>query len=119
MTLGNDGERLAARFLRHAGFTIVARNYTCPAGEIDIIALDRDTIVFVEVKTRRSDESAYPEANITASKRRQLTRVARYYLHAKAADDRPARFDVVSVVMGTLDKPDIKHFIDAFEATMR
>jgi len=119
VNLATAGERLAARALARSGYRMVARNYTCSAGEIDLIALDGDTIVFVEVKTRRSDEAAFPEANVTWHKKRQLVRVARYFLHAKAAEDRPSRFDVVSVVIGDQGEPQVEHFVNAFEAASR
>jgi putative endonuclease len=113
--LGASGERAAARVLRRAGYRILARNYTCPAGEIDLIAADADTIVFVEVKTRTSTAINYPEASVTWAKRKQLTRVARYFLQAKSAQDRPSRFDVVAVVMPDGGKPEAEHFVNAFE----
>lgn len=114
MKLGLRGERIAARLLKKAGYRIVARNYTCPVGEIDLVAVDADTIVFVEVKSRRSTEVAYPEASVTWSKRRQLTRVARYFLQAKSAQERPCRFDVVAVVIPESGKPETEHFVNAF-----
>ncbi len=115
MKLGARGERVAAGALKRAGYRILARNYTCPAGEIDLIAADADTIVFVEVKTRSSTAVAFPEASVTRAKRKQLTRVARYFLQAKSAQDRPSRFDVVAVVMPDGGKPETEHFVNAFE----
>ncbi len=119
MILGPAGEKVAARHLRRAGYRIVARNYTCPAGEIDVIALDGDTLVFVEVKTRCRADLADPEVNITAHKRRQLTHVARYYLAEKSAQERPSRFDVVAVVLPEKGRPIVEHFIDAFAPAPR
>ena len=119
MNLGPAGEKVAARHLRRAGYRIVARNYRCPAGEIDLIALDDDSIVFVEVKTRADTVAADPEANITYHKRRQLTRAAKHFLMEKSAQQRPSRFDVVSVVMPTGGEPAVEHFIDAFSPTPR
>ncbi len=96
MKLGARGERIAARTLKRGGYRILARNFTCPAGELDLIALDDDTVVFVEVKTRTCAVAADPEANITHHKKRQLTRTAKYYLAMTGAVDRPCRFDVVA-----------------------
>jgi putative endonuclease len=117
--LGPAGEKVAAKHLKKAGYRIVARNYRSPAGEIDLVALDGDSIVFVEVKTRTDSTAADPEANVTYEKQRQLTRVARYYLMEKSAQQRPARFDVVSVVMPREGKPEVEHFVDAFCPTPR
>jgi putative endonuclease len=114
MKLGPSGEKAAARHLKQIGYRIVARNYSCPAGELDLVAVDGDAIVFVEVKTRRSNEAADPEVNVTPAKRRQLTRAAKYYLMAKSAQDRPARFDVVAVVLPEKGRASIEHFVDAF-----
>ncbi len=114
MKLGARGERAAARFLKRLGYRILIRNYVCPAGEIDIVALDGDTIVFVEVKTRKSTSAAFPEANVTYQKQKQLTRTAKMFLTIKSLQHRPCRFDVVAVVMNDREKPVIEHFIDAF-----
>ena len=120
---GPRGENLAARYLRRAGCKILARNYRCPVGEADIIVLDTSTksewgaesIAFVEVKTRGSDEGALPESAVDHRKRRQLTRVARYYLSRHDVGDRRVRFDVVAVVLPPDGKPSIRHIPDAFE----
>ena len=112
--LGRLGERLGARFLRRRGYRMVARNYACPAGEIDLIALDRDSIVFVEVKARRDDAVAEPEDAVNFHKRRRLTATAKYYLLQTGAQERPCRFDVISVVLRDGCRPEVEHFIDAF-----
>ncbi|MHC4089069.1 MAG: YraN family protein [Planctomycetota bacterium] len=117
MNLGAAGEKAAAKHLRRRGYRIAARNYRCRAGEIDLVAVDQDTIVFVEVKTRREDVAADPEINVTYHKRRQITRVARYYLTEKSAQDQASRFDVVAVVLPESGKPQIEHFVDAFSPT--
>lgn len=121
-SLGHKGEKLAARYLRREGLKILARNYRCPTGEVDIIALDRstrnsdgaETIVFVEVKTRSTAQYVEPESAVDARKRRQLTRIAEYYLSHNDTNDYAARFDVVSVVIREGEKPQIKHIADAF-----
>lgn len=121
-SLGHKGEKLAARYLRREGLKILARNYRCPPGEIDIIALDRstrhnsgaETIVFVEVKTRSSDRYVEPESAVDARKRQQLTRPANYYLAHHKTADYAARFDIVSIVIREGEKPQIKHIQDAF-----
>ena len=96
-TLGAEGERAAALHLRQARYTILERNYRCPFGEVDLIALDGRTVVFVEVKTRRGEGFGSPLDAVTASKQRHLTRVAQHYLLGKRLLDRDVRFDVVGV----------------------
>jgi len=117
--LGPAGEKTAARALQRSGYRILVRNFRCPAGEVDLIALDGDTIVFVEVKARRSDRAADPEVNVTRQKRRQVTRAAQYYLMQHGLQNRPCRFDVVAVVLPGEGEPQVEHFVDAFEATSR
>jgi putative endonuclease len=95
--LGADGERAAERFLRARGYTIVERNFRCPLGEVDLIALDRRTVVFVEVKTRRRPGSGSPFDAVDPRKQRQIVRTAKYYLGARRLQDRDVRFDVVGV----------------------
>jgi putative endonuclease len=119
MTLGAQGEELAAAFLKGQGYRIVARNYRCPSGEIDIVALDGDTIAFVEVKSRSSDEAADPEVAVHYHKRKQITRAAKYFISHKASHDQPCRFDVVAVVLPPGGEPQIEHFADAFGPTPR
>lgn len=95
--LGAAGERAAERFLRQQRYTIVERNYRTPAGEIDLIALDGPTVVFVEVKTRTGSTHGSPFDAVNAHKQRQIVRAAVRFLAAKRLLDRPARFDVVGV----------------------
>jgi len=113
-TFGARGERVAVRFLRRRGYHILKTNYRCPAGEIDIIAAEGDTLVFVEVKTRRSDETTHPENSVTLSKQRKVTQAARYFVAQMAAEHIPARFDVISIVTPPRGKPIVEHFVDAF-----
>ena len=87
MSLGAAGEKAAAKALKGNGYRIVARNYRCAMGEIDLIAVDSDTIVFVEVKTRSDDSAADPENNVTYQKQRRLSRAARCYLESKLLCD--------------------------------
>jgi putative endonuclease len=113
--LGNEGEQAACEFLQREGYRILARNYTCSAGELDIIAFRDNCIVFVEVKTRAEDDAADPEENITRSKQRQLERVARAWLARKGEPECTYRFDALSVVLPPDGEPRIRHIIDAFE----
>lgn len=109
LALGARGERLAADLLERAGYRLVAANFKLPVGrnlrgaivqaEIDLVAYDGDTLCFVEVKTRRSDEFAAPEANVDLRKQRQITRAARAYRRAFGLTSAPHRYDVVSLVI--------------------
>jgi putative endonuclease len=114
--LGPRGENVAAKHLRNQGYKILLRNFRCQAGEIDIIARDGRTIVFVEVKTRTNDEPT-PEEQVNNFKRHQITKAARYYLGRYGSPQPPARFDVVAIVWPTGREPQIRHNADAFEAT--
>lgn len=114
LDLGAAGERAAAKFLRGAGYRIIDKNFRTAIGEIDVIALDGETIVFVEVKTLRSDEAADPEAKVDVRKREKLERVAGDWLARKRYPDRSYRFDAVSVVMPVDGEPRIRHIIEAF-----
>lgn len=115
-TLGDRGENVAARFLRNKGYKIILRNFRCVLGEIDIVARDRGTLVFVEVKTR-ADEDPTPEQQVHPGKQHQLTKVARFYLSRYGTPQPPARFDVVGIVWPEGEDPQIRHTIGAFAAT--
>ena len=114
--LGQRGENLAARHLRNQGYKIIIRNFRCDVGEVDIIARDGKTLVFVEVKTRTSDEPT-PEDQVNNDKRHQLTKAARAYLSQYGTPQPPARFDVVAVVWPQGREARIRHTQNAFEAT--
>lgn len=114
-SMGDRGENVAARFLRNLGYRIIIRNFRCEAGEIDIIARDGKTLVFVEVKTRSYDEPS-PEEQVHSSKQHQLTRVARIYLSRYGTPRPPARFDVIAIVWPEGREPIIRHITHAFEA---
>jgi putative endonuclease len=93
---GIDSESLAVSYLREHGYKIIERNYRTKIGEIDIIAKDRDTIVFIEVKARKS--KAYnPKEAITKSKKRKISMTALYYLKTTRQINVRARFDVVAI----------------------
>ena len=115
--LGRRGEDMAARYLRRRGYKIIARGQGWKGGELDIVALDGETIVFVEVRTRQSDAPTRPEESVDLNKQRRLTRLAVGYLKRHRLFDRPARFDVIGVVWpGGQRRPVIRHVEDAFPA---
>lgn len=94
--LGRAGERAAERFLTRRGYRVLARNYRCPLGEIDLVALHGRTIAFVEVKTRRGTVDSPLDA-VDHRKQRRIVRAAAHYLAAHGLGERDARCDVVGV----------------------
>ncbi len=96
MKLGQRGEDLAAAYLQKKGYKIIQRNFKTLIGEIDIIARDRDVLVFIEVKTRESLEYGHPFESVNKNKKRKIANVAMLYLK-RLKDIPPCRFDVVSV----------------------
>lgn len=113
--VGQQGERRAERFLRSLGYAIVERNYRTPRGEIDLVAKDRDTLVFVEVRTRRRDGFGGPLASVGRQKQRQISNTALHYLtHSGLRDRAAARFDVIGIV-GEGRRADLTHVKAAFE----
>ncbi len=114
--LGDRGERAAAAYLRKRGMRIIVRNYKGAGGEIDLIARDGDTLVFIEVKTR---QAGTPAEAVTPEKQKRITRAALAFLkkHDLLNAGVPSRFDVVAVVWPEADRqPRIEHFPNAFEA---
>ncbi len=117
LLLSKEAEGLAALHLRQEGFRIVARNYRCRLGEIDIIARDGEAVVFVEVKARRSFRFGAPAESVTERKRRSLEGAARYYLMQNPSlADKPCRFDVVTVDYAEAGHPVIDLIRNAFLA---
>lgn len=115
-SLGERGENIAARFLRNLGYKIILRNFRCDLGEIDIVARDADTLVFVEVKTRTYDDPN-PEDQVNEAKQHQLTKAGKFYLSRYGTPRPSARFDVVAVVWPKNAEPEIRHIKSAFQAT--
>lgn len=113
--LGVRGEAAAEQHLRRRGYVIIERNFRCPLGEVDLIALDRGTVVFVEVKTRRDASFGTPVEAIDGRKRRRLQRAAQVYLNRKRLHDRAARFDVVAVDWSGTDAS-CELIVNAFDA---
>jgi putative endonuclease len=95
---GTRGEDEAARFLTRSGYAIVDKNVRTRAGEIDLVAREGNTLVFVEVKTRRDMEGDPPQAAVNTRKQNRLGRLALGYLKSKRLRQTPCRFDVISVI---------------------
>lgn len=113
---GRVAEKQAARFLRRKGHRIIARNYDCPAGEIDLITTDGATIVFVEVKSRTDETGKDAEQIVASNQRERLLRAAQYFLRRADPHNRPARFDVVTVFFPPGGSPLVEHFANVFVA---
>lgn len=113
--LGAAGEAEAARMLRKSGHRVVAKNYRCAAGEIDIVARKKKLIIFVEVKTRATGAHASPVDAVDKTKQRHIISSAKYYLREKKLFDVEYRYDVVSVVWGGGPRPErVEHHEGAF-----
>ena len=116
---GRRGEDLAHRFLRRHGLIIVARNYRSRSGsgELDIVAWDRDTLVFVEVKARASGDYGSPDRAVGLQKERDLRRAAGDYLRRSGTAREQARFDLLNIIL--TEPPEIEWIKDAFRPSRK
>lgn len=112
--LGKKGEELALRFLKKRGYRIIEKNYVCKMGEMDIIAKEKDTLAFIEVKTRTSTTFGPPQLAVNPTKQMQLSKVALYFLKEKGIEEMKARFDVVAILLGPKGE-EIELIRDAFD----
>ena len=115
---GAMGEELASKFLKKQGYKIVEKNFRTSLGEIDIIALDRGTITFVEVKTRKSTTFGYPQEAVSLKKQKKISQVATVYLNQKKLNSEKARFDIVAILLIPDQTEKIELIKDAFELRM-
>jgi putative endonuclease len=116
-TLGQRGENEAARYLKRLGYRILARGRRLASGELDLVVLDGRTIVFVEVKTRTSQDVGHPAEAVDANKQRRLTRLAVTFMKRHGLLEYPSRFDVVAITWPEgRGRPQIEHFKNAFDA---
>jgi putative endonuclease len=113
---GAWGEDRAAEFLSREGYRILERNYRCHLGEMDIIAREGSTVVFIEVKTRSSERFGPPQAAIGPQKQRRMTAIALCYLKAHGLLGGPARFDVAAVSLDE-GRETVTLYRNAFDAT--
>ena len=118
MRAGAAGEELACRFLRADGLEVLVRNFRCRSGEVDVIARDGDTTVFVEVKQRRDVSRGFGHEAVTPAKRRRIVRAARLYAARAGLSDSPLRFAVVSIDWSP-EGPRVRHDRGAFDADGR
>lgn len=113
--LGDEGEELAVAYLTRKGYRIVERNFRCKGGEVDIVARDGATLVFVEVKTRRDLSYGPPQLAVTPFKQRQISKAALTWLARAKKPDAAARFDVVAITLLADAPPELEHIVDAFD----
>jgi len=111
--MGRSGEELAAEMYQRLGFTIVERNFRCPAGEIDLIAAMEGLVVFCEVKTRRSNRWGEPSEAVNHVKRARLRKLAAIWLRERRPGQVQVRFDVVSVIVAD-GRAEVTHLVEAF-----
>jgi putative endonuclease len=114
LELGKFGEELAYKKIKRLGYKKIIRNYRCPQGEVDLIANDGDTLVFIEIKTRRDKSVGYAKEAVNARKRRQLSKVALFYMKSNNCFETRARFDVIAVSLKG-GKPLIEVIKNAFD----
>lgn len=116
---GEVGEGIACRHLESRGLVVLARNFRCRAGEVDVVARDGDTTVFVEVKERTGVSHGQACDAVTLGKRRRIVRAARIYAAARGLSESPLRFDVVAIDWTDDGRPRIRHDASAFDADGR
>jgi putative endonuclease len=102
--LGRRGEDIAVAYLRRQGYRVLDRNWRCPAGELDVVAREGETLAFVEVRTRRGERFGTPEESITPAKGAKLLELAKTYLQEGGLTDQNWRIDVVAVELEGGDK---------------
>ncbi|MFZ7119799.1 MAG: YraN family protein [Eubacteriaceae bacterium] len=115
---GKKGEDLSVVYLKKRKYKIRDINYRCPLGEIDIIARQKDTIVFIEVKTRTSIQYGYPREAVNYYKQKKISQAALYYLKKYDLFENNVRFDVIDILVDTINTK-ITHIINAFEIIMK
>ena len=121
-SIGDKGEKIAARFLEEKGYRVMDANYRFQRKEVDLVCFDpqarqgKGELVFVEVKTRSGLGYGPPDAAVDEAKQQNVADAARAYLYERRLEGSPARFDVVAILLNQGDSPTIKHFTDAFTA---
>ena len=95
--LGKTGEEIGTQYLINNGYKLIIRNFRCRQGEIDIIAKDKDEIVFIEVKTRRNTNYGYPIDAVDKRKQKHILNASKYYIYKNKLEKRKIRFDVIEV----------------------
>ena len=112
--LGRRGEEMALEYFRRKGYRVVERGFRLFRGEIDIIAYDGPTLVFIEVKTRTTTEFGLPEEAVTPAKQSQIRKIARGFLVERGLGEPDCRFDVLALLVPEEGDPILNHYENAF-----
>ncbi|MGF7431737.1 YraN family protein [Thermoanaerobacterium thermosaccharolyticum] len=115
--LGNLGESIAEKYLLKSGYVVVSKNFRCPIGEIDIIALNKNSLIFVEVKTRTSTKFGHPKEAVNYYKKNKIIKVAETFLsYNKKYTNYLSRFDVIEILIDpkTFKLNNLNHIKNAF-----
>tara|TARA_R100001143_G_C3361215_1_gene136171 strand:+ start:23269 stop:23643 length:375 start_codon:yes stop_codon:yes gene_type:complete len=111
---GLEGEDLACAYLEAKDWIVLDRNYFFQKAEVDIVATDRNYIIFIEVKMRSDTYFGYPEEHVTPAKEKNIKKAAEAWIYERKMETAVVRFDVISIVQKGNESPDITHFEDAF-----
>lgn len=114
-TLGRSGEDIAVAYLARARYKVLERNFRTKCGEVDIIAREGKTLVFIEVKTRRNLSYGCPQLAVTRFKQKQISKAALLYLAANKLTETAARFDVIAISLSDYEKAQVDHIKNAFD----
>ncbi len=112
---GKKGEQIAEQFLKKKGYSILKRNYRTPVGEIDLICLEKETLIFVEVKTNQTNEFGLAQERVHPKKQKQIIKTAWMFLKEKEMLDIDFRFDVIGVDLSNPTCDKIEHIENAFD----
>ena len=114
IALGKRGEDAAVSFLMRHGIDVIDRNWSCPAGEVDIVARDEYSLRFVEVKTRRGTGQGFPEEAVDYEKRHRYERIAEYYLQQYERTDIAVNFDIIGILVTGPNRAFLRYHKNAF-----
>ena len=114
LSLGERGEMVAAAYLVEKGYRVLGKKLRAPFGELDLVARHKDTLVFIEVKTRSSGQSGLPEEAVDLSKQKQIIRLAEWYCQRENIRNMKIRLDVLAIDYDGQAEPKIRHVLDAF-----
>lgn len=112
---GVFGESLATEYLSEKGYKVLERNFSCRIGEVDIIAMQEDTVAFIEVKTRSSEKFGLPSEAVSLTKQNRIVKTALYYMQRNKLLDYMCRFDVIEIIVDPENKSRINLIKDAFQ----
>jgi putative endonuclease len=117
--LGAFGEDMACKYLSDCGYRVIERNFSCRAGEIDIIAINGETVVFIEVNTRSGDKYGLPAEAVSRAKQQKIVKTALYYMQGRSLLDYMCRFDVMEILVDDENNHRINLITDAFQYSGR